>query len=142
MTLTLDNARTILSAAFAKRVEEGINPLAIVVLDAGGHLVAFEREDGASFGRFDIARGKAAGALAIGINSRTLEFLAIDRPHFLTGVVGALGGEVVPVAGGVIILDADGNKIGAVGASGDTSDNDEIAVLAGIEAAGLTPSPK
>ncbi len=142
MTLTIDNARTILSAAFAKRIDAGINPLAIIVLDAGGHLVAFEREDGVPYGRFEVAHGKAAGALAVGVNSRTLEVLAKDRPHFMTGVVGALNGAVVPVAGGVIVLDAEGNRIGAVGASGDTSDNDEIAVIAGIVAAGLVPSPK
>lgn len=138
MSITLAQARSILAGAFDKRVAEDLNPLAIIVLDAGGHMVAFEREDGVPYGRFEVAHGKAAGALAVGVNSRTLEVLAKDRPHFMTGVVGALGGAVVPVAGGVIVIDANGARIGAVGASGDTSDNDEIAVIAGIEAAGLS----
>ena len=138
MSITIAQARSIISGAFAKSAASDMNPLAIIVLDAGGHLVAFEREDGVPYGRFEVAQGKAAGALAVGVNSRTLEGLAKDRPHFMTGVVGALSGAVVPVAGGVIVLDADGNRVGAVGASGDTSDNDEIAVIAGIEAAGLT----
>ncbi len=138
MALSLDHARKILHGAFEKRIDADMNPLAIVVVDAGGHLVAFEREDGVPYGRFNVAHGKAAGALAVGVNSRTLETLAKDRPHFMAGVIGSLDGAVVPVAGGVIVLDADQNRIGAVGASGDTSDNDEIAVLAGIAAAGLT----
>jgi uncharacterized protein GlcG (DUF336 family) len=85
----------------------------------------------------EVAFAKAFGAISIGPSSRQLEQMALDRPHFMAGVIGAVGGPVVPVAGGVVVLDAEGNRIGAVGVSGDTSDNDESAALAGIEAAGL-----
>lgn len=135
--VTLDQAQSIISGALSKAGAEGMNPLCLVVLDAGGHTVAMARQDGVPFGRNDVAFAKAYGSLAVGMNSRALEGAALDRPHFMAGVIGAIGGPVVPVAGGVILFDADGNRIGAVGASGDTSDNDETAVLAGIEAAGL-----
>ncbi len=138
MELTLDQARSIISGAFAEAAAKDMFALAVVVLDGGGHLKAFERQDGVPYGRFDVAFGKASGALAIGPNSRQLEVMAKDRPHFMAGVIGAVGGSLVPVAGGVVILSDDGERIGAVGASGDTSDNDEIAVMAGIAAAGLT----
>jgi len=139
--LNLEAARTIIAAALAHRAENGMNPMCVAVLDAGGHLVAFEREDGVANRRFDIAHAKAYGAISIGVNSRTLGTMAIDRPHFVNGVTAAIGGALVPVAGGVIII-ADGRAIGAVGISGDTSDNDEAAAIAGIRAAGLTPSEK
>ncbi len=136
--LTLDHARTIISAALAHGHDAGMNPLCVAVLDAGGHLVAFEREDGVPNRRFDVAHGKAHGAISIGVNSRQLGVMAVDRPHFMAGVGTAIGGALVPVAGGVIVVDDDGRSIGAVGISGDTSDNDEAAALAGIAAAGLT----
>jgi uncharacterized protein GlcG (DUF336 family) len=136
--ITLDQAQTIINAALAKGAAEGMNALCIVVLDGGGHITACARQDGVPFGRVDVAFSKAFGAISIGPNSRALEAAAIERPHFMAGVIGASGGSVVPVAGGVVVLDSAGNRIGAVGASGDTSDNDETAVLAGIEAAGLT----
>jgi len=137
-TLSIDHARTIISTAFAKGAEEGMNPLAVTVLDAGGHLLAFERQDGASFGRFEISHGKAYGAIALGMGSRSLGAAAEARPHFVNGAVGAFGGALVPVAGGVLITDDTGAAIGAVGVSGDNSDNDEICAVAGIEAAGYT----
>lgn len=137
MAITLDQARAILSGAFAARQAAGMNPLAVVVLDAGGHVKAFEREDGASNERFGVANGKAHGAIAMGMNSRALEELANLRPNFVNGLVGSIG-PLIPGAGGVVIVDAEGGPIGAVGISGDTSDNDEIAALAGISAAGLT----
>lgn len=138
-TLTLEQARTIISAALQYGRQADMNPLCVVVLDAGGHLKAFEREDGVPNRRFEVAHGKAHGAISMGFNSRNLEALAIDRPHFITGVTAAMGGALVPVAGGVIVQDGDGNTVGAVGISGDTSDNDEEAAIAGINAAGLTP---
>lgn len=138
-TLSLDQARTIVRAALAHRREHGLAPLCVVVLDAGGHPIAFEREDGVANRRFDVAHGKAYGAISIGVNSRTLGVMAVDRPHFVQGVAGAIGGALVPVAGGVLVV-ADGATIGAVGISGDSSDNDEAAAIAGIVAAGLTPS--
>jgi len=140
-TVNHQAARTIISAALAHRAAEGMNPLCVAVLDAGGHLVAFEREDGVANKRFEIAFGKAHGAISIGSNSRTLGTMALDRPHFINGATAAIGGALVPVAGGVIIVDG-GVRIGAVGISGDTSDNDEAAAIAGILSAGLTPSEK
>ncbi len=136
--LTLAHAQAIIDGAFALASAQSLKPLCVVVLDEGGHVRATARQDGATFGRVDVANAKAFGAISIGPNSRQLEQMALDRPHFMAGVIGAIGGAVVPVAGGVVILDADGNRIGAVGISGDTSDNDEAAAIAGIEAAGLT----
>lgn len=135
--MNLEQAQAIITGAFEKAAAATMNPLCLVVLDAGGHTVAMARQDGVPFGRNDVAFAKAYGSLAVGMNSRNLEGAALDRPHFMAGVIGAIGGPVVPVAGGVIVYDSDGNRIGAVGASGDTSDNDETAVMAGIEAAGL-----
>jgi uncharacterized protein GlcG (DUF336 family) len=138
MTITLDQARTIIAATLAHGHSAGMNPLCVAVLDAGGHLTAFERQDGVPNRRFEVAHGKAHGAISLGFGSRTLGELAVQRPHFIAGVTTAIGGALVPVPGGVIILGADGTRLGAVGVSGDTSDNDEAAALAGIEAAGLT----
>lgn len=141
MTITLDEARTIVAGALAHRAAQGWKPMCVVVLDAGGHVVAAEREDGASNRRFDVAHGKAHGAMSIGVSSRALGEMAVERPHFVAGVTAAIGGALVPVAGGVLVLDAAGRRIGAVGVTGDTSDNDEAAALAGIRAAGLTAGP-
>ncbi len=135
--MNLNQAQTIIDGAFAAAAEAAMTPLCVVVLDAGGHIKALSRQDGASFGRVDVARGKAYGALSFGLNSRQVEQLAIDRPYFINGAAGAVGGDLVPVAGGVIVVDTDGNQVGAVGISGDTSDNDELAAMAGINAAGL-----
>jgi uncharacterized protein GlcG (DUF336 family) len=139
MNISIDQARTIISAALSHGHSAEMRPLCVAVLDSGGHLVAFEREDGVSNRRFDVAFGKAHGAISMGLNSRVLGEMAVERPHFVAGVTSAIGGSLVPVAGGVIVLDADGRPAGAVGISGDTSDNDEAAAMAGIEAAGLTP---
>lgn len=141
MTLSLDNAMKIIDAAFEKGADLKLKPLGISVLDAGGHLVAFQRQDGASFLRHEIGSGKAFGALAIGAGSRSVAATAIERPHFMQGLSGVSGGRVVPVPGGVLIRDKSGAILGAVGISGDTSDNDEAAAIAGIEAAGFTADP-
>jgi uncharacterized protein GlcG (DUF336 family) len=135
--MNLQRARTIVTAALAHRAAAGMKPLCVAVLDAGGHLVAFEREDGVANRRFDIAHGKAYGAISLGVNSRTLGVMAVERPHFVAGATAAIGGALVPVAGGVLVVE-DGRVIGAVGVSGDTSDNDEAAAIAGVQAAGLT----
>lgn len=135
--LTLAAANKIIDAAFAKTAEFSLKPLGVSVLDAGGHLVAFQRQDGASFLRSQMSAGKAFGALAIGAGSRRLEAFAKERPHLVSGVSDVSGGKIVPVAGGVLVRDAEGEIIGAVGVSGDTSDNDEAAAIAGIEAAGF-----
>jgi uncharacterized protein GlcG (DUF336 family) len=140
-TLTLDQARTIVTTALAPAREKGLQPLAVLVLDARGVPKAFAAEDGTSLRRYEIAHGKAHGALAMGIGSRTLGRRAEERPHFITAVTHAVGGALVPVPGGVLIRAADRTIIGAVGISGDNSDNDEAAALAGIAAAGLAADP-
>ena len=136
--LSLDNARVIIAAARAHAREKDLQPLSVVVLDAGGHVTAFEREDGASNLRFQIAFGKAHGALALGIGSRAIMARAEQQPYFIAAVTSAVGGALVPVPGGVLVRDAAGSTIGAVGVTGDSSDNDESAAVAGIEAAGFT----
>jgi uncharacterized protein GlcG (DUF336 family) len=137
--LTLAKSLSIIETALAKGKELGLKPLAVVVLDAGGHLKAFQRQDGASMMRFEIASGKAYGAIAVGMGSRWLNAQAETRPHFLEGLSAVSGGKIVAVPGGVLVKDGTGAIIGAVGITGDTSDNDEIAAIAGIEAAGFTP---
>jgi uncharacterized protein GlcG (DUF336 family) len=137
--LSLETARKMIAVALETGQAKGFKPLAVLVLDAGGHVKAFEREDGASNLRFEIARGKAYGALAVGMGSRGLFKRAQEQPFFVQALNGIADGKVVPVPGGVLVKDADGGIIGAVGISGDTSDNDETCAIAGIEAAGLTP---
>lgn len=134
----LKKARTIVKATLAHARAAGMKPLAVVVLDAGGHLVAAEREDGTSAGRFDVARGKAYGAVMMGLPGSAQQARAEQQPFFIAAMNGLFGGAVVPVKGGVLLRDRRGGLIGAVGVSGDTSDNDAAAALAGIEAAGLT----
>ena len=136
--ITLDQANRMIDTALKAGADAGLKPLAVVVLDAGGHVKAFQRQDGASFLRFEIASGKAYGALAVGNGSRWLNAQAADRPHFLEGLSGVSGGKIVPVPGGVLVRTADGRTVGAVGITGDTSDNDEMAAVAGVEAAGFT----
>lgn len=136
-TLTLDHARTIVRATLDAGRKAGFKPLSVVVLDAGGHVKAFEREDGSSNRRFDIAYGKAHGAISLGMGSRALMARAESQAYFIAAATSAIGGSLVPVPGGVLVKDSSGATIGAVGVSGDTSDNDETAALAGIAAAGL-----
>jgi uncharacterized protein GlcG (DUF336 family) len=137
LTLTLTTANTIITASLAHAKSAVFKPLGIVVLDARATVKAASIADGSSLARFDIARAKAKAALAFNMGTRGLEKLAKDRPHFFAGAVSAIEGGLVPVPGGVLIKDKDGTILGAVGVSGDTSDNDEIAGLAGITAAGL-----
>jgi uncharacterized protein GlcG (DUF336 family) len=137
MTLTLTTANTIITAALAHAQSANFKPLGIVVLDARATVKAASIADGSSLARFDIARAKAKGALSFNMGTRDLERLAKDRPHFFAGAVAAIEGGIIPVPGGVLIKDKDGNILGAVGVSGDTSDNDEIAAMAGITAAGF-----
>lgn len=139
--LTLAQASTILDTALKTARERKFQPLSVAVLDSGGHLVAFKREDKSGILRFDIAFGKAWGALGMGFGSRTLFERAEKAPMFFTTLTAASGGRVVTNPGGVLIRDAGGDIVGAVGISGDTSDNDEICAIAGIEAAGLKPDP-
>jgi uncharacterized protein GlcG (DUF336 family) len=136
--LTLETAQTILASTLKAARTRGFKPLSVVVYDARGAIKAAASEDGTSLKRMEIAMGKAQGALAMGLGSRALHKMATDRPHFIAGVTHAVGGFMVPVPGGVLIKDSQGHLLGAVGVSGDTSDNDEIAAAGGIEAAGLT----
>ena len=139
--VTLDQASTIVDAALKKGRDTNCAPLTVAVLDAGGHLVAFKREDKSGLLRFDIAFGKAWGALGMGFGSRTLAARAAKTPQFFTMLAAASDGRFVPVVGGILIRDASGDVIGAVGISGDTSENDEKCGIAGIEAAGLKADP-
>jgi uncharacterized protein GlcG (DUF336 family) len=136
--ISLNKARTIVRKTIAKGRDLDLKPLSVVVLDAGGHVQAFEREDGAAPGRFDIARGKAYGAVMLGMAGTAQMARAEQQHYFMTAVNGLFGGSVVPVPGGVLVRDKRGAVIGAVGVTGDTSDNDAIAAMAGIEAASLT----
>jgi uncharacterized protein GlcG (DUF336 family) len=137
VSLTLDQARGIIAAARSHGQDAGFKPLTVVVLDAGGHVLAAEREDGSSTKRFEIAHGKAHGAVSLGLGSRALMTRAEQQPFFIAAVTHSVG-ALVPVPGGVLVRDADGTLLGAVGVSGDTSDNDEAAARAGVEASGLT----
>lgn len=140
-TLTLDQASTIIDAALAHARTQKLAPLAVAVLDAGGHLLAFKREDNAAFLRIDLAYGKAWGALGMGYGTQELARRADMYPTFFTAVAIASGGRIVPSHGGVLILGTDGQILGAVGVSGDAGENDEGCALAGIQAAGLRARP-
>src|SRR5437764_842727 len=141
--VNLAQASTIVDAALKKGRDTNCAPLTVAVLDAGGHLVAFKREDKSGILRFDIAFGKAWGALGMGFGSRTLAERAANTPQFFTMLAAASGGRIVSNPGGVLIRERDGGGdiIGAVGISGDTSDKDEACAIAGIEAAGLKADP-
>ena len=138
-SITLDQANAIIAAAFAKARDLALKPLGVVVLDAGGHMIAAQRQDGASALRLQIAQGKAAGALGLGVSSRKIAEMAVERPTFVAALATLASSGIVPAAGGVIVVDSVGGPVGAVGISGDTSDNDETCVLAGLAAAGLKP---
>ena len=135
--LTIEQASTIIAAALERGGSMGLKPLVVAVLDAGGHMKAYAAQDGTSPGRFEVACGKARGALLMGSSSRALNDQAGERPHFLAGLGSVIPGGIVPVPGGLAFVGADGEVSGAVGISGDTSDNDEACAVAGIEAAGL-----
>jgi uncharacterized protein GlcG (DUF336 family) len=140
-SLTLDAAARIVDAAIAERRKRGILPLAVAVLDAGGNLVAFKREDGCGLLRFDIARGKAWAALGMGMSTRLIRDRLASRPVFQGALATAADGRFIPVPGGVLVLDAGGAAIGAVGISGDASDKDEYCAITAIRAAGLASEP-
>ena len=137
MSITLAQASTIVDVALQKGRETNCAPLTVAVLDAGGHMVAFKREDQSGILRYDIAYGKAWGALGMGFGSRELSERAGKNPVFFGALAVIAQGRFVPVPGGVLIKNADGAVLGAVGISGDTSDKDEVCAVTGIEAAGL-----
>ena len=137
--LNLSQANALIEAALAKGAELGLKPITVTIHDPGGHLIACQRQDGASNMRVKLASGKACGALALGVSSRTIGEMAVDRPHFVASLHTMSEGGMVPAAGGVIVCDQDGSILGAIGVTGDTSDNDEACALAAIESQGLKP---
>src|SRR6202163_371603 len=139
--VTLAQASTIVDTALKKGRDTNCAPLTVAVLDAGGHLVAFKREDRSGLLRFDIAFGKAWGALGMGFGSRAFADLCAQAAMFSTALAAASEGRIVTSPGGVLIRSAAGDVIGAVGISGDTSDRDEACAISGIEAAGLKADP-
>jgi uncharacterized protein GlcG (DUF336 family) len=140
--LTLAVAEHVADATLAAGRHAALLPLTVVVLDAGGHVVVQKREDGSGILRAEIARGKAHGALGMGIGSRVIRDRLRDRPAFQAAIAAASQGRFIPVPGGVLVCREDGAVIGAVGVSGDASDKDEYAAIAGVRAAGLVPHPE
>jgi len=139
--LKLAQASAIIDAAIAEGRKKHFAPLAVAVLDPGGHLIAFKREDGAGFARFDIAYGKAWGALGMGFGTRELAERAAKFPTFVAALSATTQGRMIPSPGGVLIVGADKEVVGAVGISGDIGDNDEVCAIDGIEAIGLSAIP-
>jgi uncharacterized protein GlcG (DUF336 family) len=139
VSIDLETAKSITAGVRAAGREHGLKPLTVVVLDAGGHVISVEREDGSSNSRFEIAFGKAYGALALGMGSRSLMARAEQQAYFIAAAAAAIGGKLVPVPGGVLVKDTAGSVVGCVGVTGDSSDNDELAAVAGITAVSLVP---
>jgi len=137
MSLSLNQANQIITAALAKARDHNLKPVSVIVLDARASLVAAQSEDGVSIMRAQIAHGKATAAIQLGMGTRALMNRAEQQAYFVSAINGLAGGDFVPVPGGCLVMDGD-TLIGAVGISGDTSDNDEAAVVTGIEAAGLS----
>lgn len=137
MDLTLADAKKIIEHTLAAQAKNNFKPMAVVVLGAAGTIRASESQDGTSLLRPKVAHGKAFGAISIGVGSRALFERAKVEPFFIQSVNALCDGALVPVAGGVLVRDKSGNLIGAVGVTGDTSDNDELCAVAGIEAAGF-----
>ena len=135
--LSLSRSKRIINATFAKGKELRLNPLSVVVLDTGGHVKAFERQDGASPGRFAVAQAKAYGVVMLGMPGSSQMARAESQPYFIVTANAALDGKMIPVPGGVLIQNKRGQTLGALGVTGDSSDNDLIAAVAGIEATGL-----
>lgn len=140
-TLSLDHANQIITEALRLGRRSQLLPLTVVVLDAGGKLVAMQSEDGSGLIRFDVAFGKAWGALGMGISSRLIRDRLSERPTFQAALATASEGRLIPVPGGVLVETSEGITIGAVGISGDTSDKDEYCAIMAIKAAGLLSEP-
>lgn len=140
-TIPLEYAQAIIGHALAHARDHKLAPLAVAVLDMRGVLKAYGAEDGTSLLRFQLAFGKANAALGMGFGTHELERRAEKRPQFVSALTVASGGTVIPARGGVLIRNAEGNIVGAVGISGDHSEHDEEAAVAGIEASGLSADP-
>ncbi len=139
--MRLEQASAIIDEALRLARQHDMLPLTVAVLDAGGHQIALKREDGSGIIRVQIASAKAYGALGMGLSSRAIGERLATRPVFATALAAVSAGQFVPVPGGVLISDADGTVIGAVGISGDTSARDEFAAIGGVKAVGLRPEP-
>lgn len=137
-TLTLQQANTIIAKAIEKAREMNIKPVAVVVLDDGGHLKAMQREDDASMFRYDVATGKAWTSVGMGVSSRAIAARAKRNPNFMITLAATAGGKFLPQPGGVLIRDEQDRIVGAAGASGGTGDEDEAICAFGIGEAGLT----
>ncbi|WP_432698082.1 GlcG/HbpS family heme-binding protein [Marinobacterium sp. YM272] len=135
--LNLESSIKITQAAFEKSKELNTAPLTVAILDSGGAVISLQRQDGASLMRPDIAIGKAWGAVALGKPSRLLGQDAQERPAFISAINTLARGNIVPVAGGVLVRNSDNEIVGAVGITGDLSDVDEQCAVSGIQAAGL-----
>ena len=141
VSLSLETATAIVDVALATARGESFMPMTVVVLDSGGKLIAMKSEDGSGLMRFDIAIGKAWGALGMGISSRLIRDRLSARPTFQNALAAASGGRFVPVPGGVLVEDDEGRVIGAVGISGDTSEKDEYCAIEAIHQTGLRSEP-
>lgn len=137
MSLTLSAAQTIIKKSLDHARNADFKPLGVVVLDERGAVKTVAIEDGTNLKRYEIAYGKAHGAIALGVGSRALYNRVSEHPHFITAATHAIGGALIPVPGGVLIRDSNNAIIGAVGVSGETADNDEKAAALGITAAGF-----
>jgi uncharacterized protein GlcG (DUF336 family) len=135
--ITLEQANTIVAKSLEHARQQRFAPLSVVVLDESGHLKAMQREDGASMFRFDVATGKAWASVAMGASSRMLAQRARDNPNFFITLAATADGKFLPQTGGVLIRNAEGDILGAAGASGASGEQDEAAVIYGIEQAGL-----
>lgn len=141
VSMPLEQASEIVDSALNIGHTENMLPLTVVVLDAGGHMVAVKREDGSGIFRIEVANAKAYGALGMGVSTRLMGQRLADRPVFGASLNGLSDGRWVPVPGGVLIRNANGQVIGSVGISGDTSDRDEFAAINAVRAAGYYPEP-
>jgi uncharacterized protein GlcG (DUF336 family) len=140
--VTLEQASKIVDVALAEARKRNLRPMTIAVLDGGGDLIAFKREDHTGIGRYDVAFGKAYGSLVMNRSTRAIGEVAKTGQMFLTAMMAATGGRIIPSPGGVLIKNSEGLIIGAVGASGDQAHEDEAIAILGIRAAGLTPEPE
>lgn len=141
VSLPLEQASAIVDEALRVGRQEGMLPLTVIVLDSGGHMVAVKREDGSGIFRIEVANAKAYGALGMGVSTRVLGQRLEDRPVFAASINGLSDGRWVPVPGGVLIRNDQGQIIGSVGVSGDTSDRDEFTAINAVRAAGYWPEP-
>ena len=142
VSLPLQKANGIVDEALRVGREENMLPLTVAVLDSGGHLLSFQREDGSGILRGEIAIGKAWGALGMGISSRTIRDRLKDRLAFQNAIATASQGRLIPVPGGVLICNQDGEVLGSVGISGDTSERDEYCAIRAVKSVGLAPNPE